>query len=69
MSGEFPEDLDPNLIITGIEFEPYSSSIVNTLIDSNYFENMSSGIFYINMTNPDKAHNFRSEIDLRETCF
>lgn len=62
LSGEFSEDLNPNLIITGVEFEPHSSTIQNVKIDSNYYENNNAGLFYLNMPNPDIFNNFRSEV-------
>jgi hypothetical protein len=62
LSGEFPEDVNPNLLITGIEFEPYESSIQNTHINSNYYQDLSSGIFYVNMPHPQNPDTFRSDI-------
>lgn len=62
LSGEFPEDLMPNLTITGIEFEPHSSTIQNVRIDSNYYESNNAGMLYLNMPSSEVFGTYQSDV-------
>ena len=62
LSGEFPEDRNPSLIITGVEFEPHTKTISNVKIDSNYYENNNSGLFYLNLPDSSAYSTFKSDV-------
>lgn len=62
LSGEFPEDLKPNLVITSIEFEPHSATISRVKIDANYYENNSAGMLYLNMPSAGAFENYKSDV-------